>query len=194
MNPANVQADPDRYADFEGSDTVEVEVPRIALPPRPRPQAAAIRPAGAPVPVPVAEVADAGVAPHVGVKASVCQIPARLLDPIADACRVQGLSHAQLIIAAIEGTYDRLGELIRPPAAAGGSLFAARRGRVSRVDDGPLTQFSFRMSGEDFAVLDRLVAQFGATSRAQLITAALAEYLGAAPTRRDMTGHPPDHT
>jgi hypothetical protein len=117
------------------------------------------------------------------VKASVCQIPAHLLDPIAAACREQGLSHAQLIIAAIEGSYDRLGELVRPPAAAGGSLFAARRGRVRRVDDGPLTQFSFRMSGADFAVLDRLVAQFGATSRAQLITAALTHYLGASADR-----------
>lgn len=192
MNPANVQADPGRYADFEGSDPADVDVPRIALPPRPRTQQStppiAIKPAAASAP----ETGVGPSAPHVGVKASVCQVPAHLLDAIAEACRVQGLSHAQLIIAAIESSYDRLGELVRPPAAAGGSLFAARRGRVSRVDDGPLTQFSFRMSGDDFAVLDRLVAQFGATSRAQLITAALTHYLASDPTQRNTAGRPPE--
>ena len=65
-----------------------------------------------------------------------------------------------------------------PAAPAGGGLFASRRSRSSRKADGPLTPLNYRLREADFAVVDSIVAQFGASSRGHLITAALSDFFG----------------
>lgn len=110
------------------------------------------------------------------VRPSNVHIPVALLEPLEAKCRVDGLSHGEMIIVAIESTYERLADLVNPAATAGGSLFAPRRSRASRSTDGPLTPLNYRLREADFATLDSLVDQFGASSRGHLITAALKGY------------------
>ena len=105
-------------------------------------------------------------------------IPVFLLDPIRDLCAKKGLSHGEVIIIALEDTHPRLRELVNPVATAGGSLFAARRSRASRSADGPLTPLNYRLRESDYATLDRLADEFGASSRGHLITEALKGYFG----------------
>lgn len=110
------------------------------------------------------------------VRASNVHIPVALLEPIAAMKKQQGLSNGEIIISAIEATYADLKDLVHPSPTAGGHLFAARHSRVSRGNDGPLTPLNYRLRGEDYQTLDRLVAQFDASSRGHLITVALTAY------------------
>lgn len=110
------------------------------------------------------------------VRASNVHIPVTLLEPIAAVKKQKGLSNGEIIISAIEATYADLQDLIHPSPTAGGHLFAARHSRVSRGNDGPLTPLNYRLRGEDYLTLDRLVEQFEASSRGHLITVALTAY------------------
>lgn len=110
------------------------------------------------------------------VRASNVHIPVALLEPIAAMKKQQGLSNGEIIISAIEATYADLKDLVHPSPTAGGQLFAARHSRVSRSNDGPLTPLNYRLRGEDYQTLDRLVDQFDASSRGHLITVALTAY------------------
>lgn len=105
-------------------------------------------------------------------------IPIALLEPIAAKKAKEGLSNGEIIICAIEATYDRLPNLVQPVPTAGGSVFASRRSRPSRTGDGPLTPLNYRLPQEDFDTLDKLVEQFSAVSRGRLITVALTAYFG----------------
>jgi hypothetical protein len=129
---------------------------------------AARAPAAAP------EVALKG--PEQRVRRSNVHIPVRLLGPITDKTEREGLSNGELIIAAIEQTFDRLPDLIHPAPTTGGNLFDSRRSRVSRSTDGPLTPLNYGLREVDFQTLDRLVEQLRASSRGHLITAALTAY------------------
>jgi len=91
-----------------------------------------------------------------------------------------GLSHGELIITAIETTADRLPGLLAPQTAVGGGLFASRRPRPERAEDGPVGVMTYRLREGDFETLDALVTQFGAFSRNHLITTALAAFLAKA--------------
>lgn len=110
------------------------------------------------------------------VRPSNVHIPVGLIEPIAAKCKAEGLSHGEVIISALEATYPRLPELVHPAATAGGSLFATRRSRSSRSAEGPLTPLNYRLRVADFATIDRLVTEFGASSRGHLITTALTAY------------------
>lgn len=130
------------------------------------------------------EAAKPSAAPEKGTKGpgdrvrpSNVHIPVALLDPLVAKCKAEGLSHGEVIIIAIEETHPRLKDLIHPAATAGGGLFASRRSRAARNSDGPLTPLNYRLRETDFATLDQLVDEFGASSRGHLITAALTEYL-----------------
>ncbi|MGF0118791.1 hypothetical protein ACQFYA_21060 [Promicromonospora sp. Marseille-Q5078] len=120
---------------------------------------------------------DGPYGPEDKVKPSNVHIPVFLIDPVEARCKKEGLSHGELMIVALEATYNQLDGLINPGATAGGSLFAPRRGRASRAGDGPLTPLNYRMREADFTVLDGLVDKFGASSRGHLITVALKAYL-----------------
>lgn len=114
------------------------------------------------------------------VRASNVHIPVSLLEPIAAAKKQKGLSNGELIISAIEATYSDLKNLIHPSATAGGSLFTARHSHVPRGSDGPLTPLNYRLRGEDYLTLDRLVEELEASSRGHLITVALTAYFRTA--------------
>lgn len=183
-----------RLARFEDGDvdTEAASSTPMALPPRrrrkpvevPAPSTVDQRPRPV-VAEPAAGAVDGAIPPAPGakgiedkVKPSNVHIPVRLLEPLTEKCRREGLSHGEVIIIALEGAYPRLGELIHSPTTAGGSLFASRRSRTSRNTDGPLTPLNYRLRAADFDVIDGLVEEFHASSRGQLVTAALNDLFG----------------
>lgn len=192
---------PGRLAGFEDADEADLS-PHLSLPPRRRPTAdaaASRRPVGrsaqAPSPAPsrapaTSEAvstprrsAETATGPHKGLKGpedrvrpSNVHIPVALLEPLEAKCKINGLSHGEVIIVAIEEAHPRLKDLVHPAATAGGNLFASRRSRASRSTDGPLTPLNYRLREADFQTLDQLVEEFGASSRGHLITAALNDY------------------
>lgn len=112
------------------------------------------------------------------VRASNVHIPAELLDAFNTAKATEKLSNGELIITAIEATYEELQRQLRPPSATGGSLFAPRVSRPPRVPaKGPVTPVNYRLRPDDYATLDRLVRDLGASSRSHLISEALRAYL-----------------
>ncbi len=187
-----------RLAHFEDGDGATstagtASLSPMSLPPRPRrrrePTSGGSAPEGPAISVPSggeegtggAATSESDADPK-GVKdrihASNVHIPVHLIDRVSARCSEAGLSHGELIIMAIEKAHPRLDSLINPPAMAGGSLFDARRSRVSRSTSGPLTPLNYRLRVGDFEVIDRLVREFHARSRNQLITAALNDYFG----------------
>ena len=140
------------------------------VPERPR-RVAARKKAPSPTPDPGTKGPESRVRP------SNVHIPVALLAPIAKMKSDRGLSNGEIIISSIEGTYADLKDLIQPAVTAGGNLFASRRSRASRANDGPLTPLNYRLREEDYATLDRLVDEFGASSRGHLITVALTAFL-----------------
>lgn len=113
--------------------------------------------------------------PEDRVRPSNVHIPVALLKPLEEKCRAESLSHGEVIIMSIERVYDRLPELIHPPATVGGGVFTAQRSRGARQSDGPLTPLNYRLRERDFATLDTIVEQFEASSRGHVITAALKD-------------------
>ena len=109
-------------------------------------------------------------------RASNVHIPASFMPRLAKARDGRRLSNGEWVIVALEATHEQLGDLIRPQPT-GGSLFAPRATRAARTYDGPLTPFNIRLRAADFAVIDQLVEQFGASSRGHLITVAFDAFL-----------------
>jgi len=112
-------------------------------------------------------------------RASNVHIPASFMPRLAKARGGRRLSNGEWVIVALEATHGQLGELIRPQPT-GGSLFAPRATRAARTYDGPLTPFNIRLREADYAVIDHLVEQFGASSRGHLITVAFDAFLPTA--------------
>lgn len=145
-------------------------VPTVAAVPE-RPQEASPRTVDAPEgPAPVTK----GIEQRV--RRSNVHIPVSLLGPINDKTSAEGLSNGEIIIAAIEQTFDQLPDLIHPAPTTGGHLFASRRSRASRSTDGPLTPLNYGLREVDYQTLDHLVEELRASSRGHLITAALTAY------------------
>lgn len=167
------------------------EAPEAPRRPRNRPQKVPSAPVAPtePAPAPVvkdeagslsaaAEKADlAGQGQRQRVRRSNVHIPVRLLGPLSQKTEREGVSNGEIIIAAIEHTFDQLPHLIHPAPTTGGNLFDSRRSRASRSADGPLTPLNYGLREVDFETLDRLVEQLRASSRGHLITAALSAYL-----------------
>lgn len=109
-------------------------------------------------------------------RASNVHIPASFMPRLAQARADRRLSNGEWVIVALEATHDQLASLIRPQPT-GGSLFAPRATRAARTYDGPLTPFNIRLREADYAVIDELVVQFGASSRGHLITVAFDAFL-----------------
>lgn len=128
-------------------------------------------------PPPTEDVAQPS-GPSGPVRASNVHIPVELLDAFTEAKATHNLSNGELIITAIEASYDELRRQLRPPSATGGSLFAQRVSRAPRTPTGPVTPVNYRLRADDYATLDRLVRDLGASSRSHLISAALRNYLG----------------
>ena len=118
--------------------------------------------------------------PEDRVRPSNVHIPVDMMGLLEGECKDKGLSHGELIIVAVERAHARLHDLIHPTATAGGNLFASRRSRAARTTDGRLTPLNYRLRESDFQTLDRLVEEFGASSRGHLITVSLKDYFSGA--------------
>jgi hypothetical protein len=92
------------------------------------------------------------------------------------------MSNGDIIITAIEKTYRQLQTLIDPPPTTGGALFSQRVSRPPRAPTTePVSPLNYRLTIEDYAVLDRLVNELGAASRSHLISTALTVYFEQQP-------------
>lgn len=166
-----------RLAAFE--DTL---IPPLALPPRPNRNADAgtnrVPIAGV---TPQSTSADTGKpAPLLArgtLRASNIHIPVRLIGDLDETRCNTRMSNGDIIITAIEQTYEELKILISPRRVTGGPLFGRRVSRPPRTPSTePVTPLNYRLTTEDYAVLDRLVDELGATSRSHLISVALTTY------------------
>lgn len=104
------------------------------------------------------------------------RIPETLRDQLNTDRRRRGITTGELIILAIESTYDRLRSYIHPAGTVGGKLFAERGVGGLNKTALPTKQVAFSVTRADFTVLDQLVTDFSARDRAHLITAALTAY------------------
>lgn len=166
----NTPSDPTSPTIDDGGDGESPEPASPAAPTMTRPAAARRGGRGRPLSDPVSQTATGFIRP------SNVLIPARLLTPIKVSRTQLGLTTGELIITALEATADQLGELLSARPVTGGALFTARPASTS-VNNEPQSSLNFRMRVEDFAILDSLVERFGAASRSQLVTVALAAYL-----------------
>lgn len=124
--------------------------------------------------------ADVAKRPHTGaLTASNVHIPLAVLDDVKKTQAERNMASGDVIIVAIEATYERLKVLLRPRATAGGNLFGARVSRPARTPlTEPVTPLTYRLTSEEYEVLDRLVDELGATSRSHLVRVALNTYYG----------------
>lgn len=113
------------------------------------------------------------------IRSTTVHVPAQLKDQVVAYRGTSELSNGDIVIAAIEHAHPHLGELIKPPSRAGGSLFEARAARSVRTTDGLPTPLNVRLFENDFDVLDELVTKFGAASRGHLITVALTDFFAS---------------
>lgn len=166
-----------RLAGFDDVAATDPSVPAPSLPPR-RPATRTTTPVDSPA-EPVAPsdppITLKGVEDKV--KPSNVHVSVELVGPFSAWCERMGLSHGEGIIYILEATSDELPALIKRPASAGGSLFQRRDAHPVRPTEGPRTPLNYRMRAADFAILDQLVEQFGATSRGHLISTAITAHL-----------------
>lgn len=168
-----------RLASFED----EPPSPTFSLPPRPRGGAPArgddVSLQGPEKAITEDERGPETTAPRVkgAVRASNVHIPVALLESLNETKRTTRMSNGDIIITAIEQTYDQLKSLIHPRPVTGGALFGKRVSRPPRTPVAePVTPLNYRLTTEDYAVLDKLVEELGASSRSHLITVALSAY------------------
>ena len=83
----------------------------------------------------------------------------------------------EVVLTALDTTYNRLADRFAAPAPPSGSLFAGRGLPRARRNGEARVQISLRPLRDDLTVIDSLVAEVNAPSRSALIDAALDEYL-----------------
>lgn len=88
-----------------------------------------------------------------------------------------GLSNAELVLSAIQATYEQLEAVIAAESAIPtGGLFS-RGYRPRREVDGGTVQFGIRLRVEDIDQIDELVSAAHARSRSAYIVSALRTYV-----------------
>lgn len=131
-----------------------------------RPQAAASAPTAA------EEVAEDAQT----LRATSFAVPAALVKRLNEYKKAHAVTTADVLLDALEATESTLIARLGGASDSGGRFARpSRRGR--RRDEGVLTQLHCRLLASNFAILDDLVTKTGATSRSQLVSAALTVYL-----------------
>lgn len=175
MNNQERRVPEGRLAGFDTVPATDPDVPTPSLPPR-RPAARPTTPAN-PAPTSSGDPHPAPKGVEDKVRPSNVHVSVDLVAPFSAWCEQMGLSHGEGIIYILEATSTDLPTLIKKPTTAGGSLFESRRSHPIRPTEGPRTPLNYRMRAADFAILDQLVDQFGATSRGHLISTAITAHL-----------------
>lgn len=106
----------------------------------------------------------------------VFQLPASLTVACKDWSRLNGVTYADLVLAAVDAHHEQVPDLLHLAAPKEQSLFARRPARVPRHTEA-LAQFTAQMLPSEVKVLDDLVVHYGTPSRAQLVGACLREFL-----------------
>lgn len=109
-------------------------------------------------------------------RSSSVHVPATLMPALRAYRDEHQLTNGDVVIRALEATHSRLRELIQPAFAGGEGLFDSRPSQAIR-HDGDLTSLNVRLRNKDYPVIERLVADSGASSRSHLISVALAAFL-----------------
>lgn len=138
-----------------------------------RPRAGRPRTAGAPSPS--KEAAAGRSRPRAPRGQTVFYLPFDLTERLRDTAREQAKTHAEVIFDAIEAQLDKLGALLHDAerVPSGGGVFTRAEPRQA----GPKVQVSGQIRSDNLSVIDRLVEQYGAGSRSQLIEVALRAHL-----------------
>lgn len=163
---------------FARTDDVDaVEAQRQALttarsaPPQPTPSPKA------PAPAPRRARPRPGTEAVAAMRQSNTQLPVTLIQLMRQELRTRGRTHGEVIIDALEQALDRLPELVAPlHRAPARRRFDPAPTPPAPPEKEPKGTLNYRMTTTNFAVLDDLVAECGARSRAHLITVALREY------------------
>lgn len=109
-------------------------------------------------------------------KSSTVRLSHDLRQRVAAECAARSITTGDLVIDAIETTYERLPGHLHPAGTVGGKLFSTRGAGTSRAPAGESTQLAFTLRIEDFEIIAGLVRDLAARSQAHLITAALSAY------------------
>lgn len=106
--------------------------------------------------------------------------PIPMREQLRQAAREHETTLTQLVLDAIEATSDQLAELVAAEQPtqpfANGNLFPQREHSARRHEE-PRIATSLRVGSINLEILDALVKKHKATSRSELITAALRAYL-----------------
>lgn len=106
--------------------------------------------------------------------------PIPMREQLRQTARERETTLTQLVLDAIETTSDQLGELVaaeQPNHLATSSRLFPQREHSARRHDEPRIATSLRVGSINLKIIDALVHKHEATSRSELITAALRAYL-----------------
>lgn len=106
----------------------------------------------------------------------VLQLPASLTVACKEWSRLNRITYADLVLAAVDAHHKDVPNLLHLAIPKNESLFVRRPVRASRHTEA-LAQFTAQMLPSEVSVLDDLVVRYGAPSRAQLVGACLRELL-----------------
>lgn len=155
------------------AETQPTQVPADPTPSRKRTKADRTRSSTETVPAPRPAEAT-GTTPTLSPKAA--YILLELRDRLNERAKVDGRSQTNVVLDAIEATYDELQAAFAGTGSAGRTLFR-RTPKLHRRDDAERGQITLRLTDEDSQVIENLTREFGAKSRSELIEKALSLYL-----------------
>lgn len=120
-------------------------------------------------------------------------VPVPLVDTLQAKTVELGITRGDLVLLAIETTYEDLRARFTAPAQVGGRLFGARRPqRRHRRLDVPTTPLGMRLTESDMTTLHEVVADLGAANVSDLASVALTLYLDAEPPGRGSLNRQPN--
>lgn len=109
-------------------------------------------------------------------------VPVPLVTSLQAKTLELGITRGDLVLLAIETTYEDLRHRFTAPAQVGGRLFGARRPqRRHRRLEVPTTPLGMRLTESDMTTLQEIVADLGAANVSDLASVALTLYLDADP-------------
>lgn len=126
------------------------------------------------------ETTQSSGGPEGGTVTSIVYLAGDLLERLRRARAATGFTYTHLVLDALDGTHERLAELVAqataPRARPAGSLFSGPSSAAAIIQ--PKVQITLRPRSSDAAVIDQLATSHG-VSRSQLVALALSAHLDA---------------